>query len=79
MIVARHKEGLPPFVETLRRWQRDGGPSRLERVMMSKWFNYAVAGTGLLVCGSNNAPAVCAHIRQLAPIDRLVRRVVNHD
>ena len=44
MIVARHKENLPPFVETLRRWQRDGGPNRLERVFMSKWFNYAVAG-----------------------------------
>ena len=47
MVAARHKEGLPPFVETLRRWQRDGGPTRLERVMMSKWFNYAFVG---LVC-----------------------------
>ena len=48
MIAARHKENLPPFVETLRRWQRDGGPNRMERVFMSKWFNYAVAGLSLI-------------------------------
>ena len=79
MVAARHKEGLPPFVETLRRWQRDGGPSRLERVFMSNWFNCAVAGLACWCAAVNNAPAVRAHIRQLAPIDRLVLRVLNHD
>ena len=77
MIVARHKEGLPPFVETPRRWQRDGGPSRLERVMMSNWFNYAFVG---LVCWCTAVilQQQCVHI--YANWRRLIAlRVLNHD
>lgn len=38
MVVWRNKQGHPPMVETLRRWERNGGPGAFERVLMSDWF-----------------------------------------
>ena len=38
MVVWRNKHGHPPMVETLRRWERNGGPGAFELILMSDWF-----------------------------------------
>ena len=42
LVVWRHKHGHGPMVETLRRWERNGGPGAIKRVLMSNWFQLSI-------------------------------------